>query len=115
MPAANRPLAKPSKIRYFKGKAPELAPSDSESEEDEAVEQERQKAEAERRRKAEKNLVAGGAGRIIKPGQAIGSMKVELKDVKVEGGRVLLGGQKVNVQGTIHVESSSDRADTCCW
>ena len=85
MPAATmkQPLIKPTKIRYFKGKAPDAAPSDSDSDEDEDA-----RPAAPPPVKVDKNIVAGGAGRIVPDGGAI--MKVTLRDVKVEGGRVVL-------------------------
>ena len=80
-------MAAPSKIRYFKGKAPDAALSDSDSDEAE-VEQKPQPT------KTDKRLMAGGAGRVLQEGA---KMKVALRDVKVEGGRVLL--PKVAKQG----------------
>ena len=81
-PRAYRPLAKPSKIRYFKGKAPDAAISSDEDDSDVDV------APPEPV-KLDKTLVAGGAGRIVKEP----AMKVALRDVKVEGGKVLVGGK----------------------
>lgn len=78
---ASKPLARPSKIRYFKGKAPDAAP-DSDSDEDE----EGLKQAAPEPIKIDKNIVAGGAGRVIPDG----GMKIALRDVKIEGGRVVL-------------------------
>ena len=80
--AAKRPLVKPTKIRYFKGKAPDAALSDSDEESDD------ERVIAPEPVKTDKNIVAGGAGRIISDGGA--TMKVALRDVKVEGGRVVL-------------------------
>lgn len=78
----NRAIPKAAKIRYFKGKAPEAARSDDEdSDEDEET------VTAPQPVRVDKSLVAGGAGRIIPEG---GAIKVALRDVKVEGGRVLL-------------------------
>ena len=78
----HRPLNKPPKIRYFKGKAPDAAVSSDEDDSDGEV------APPEPVQ-IDKTLVAGGAGRILKEP----SMKVALRDVKVEGGRVLFGGK----------------------
>ncbi len=84
---ANRPLAKPSKIRYFKGKAPEAALSSDED--DSEVE-----TAPPEPIKVDKDLVAGGAGRIVKEP----AMKLALRDVKVEGGRVMVGGKMGGVK-----------------
>lgn len=92
---ANRPMAKPSKIRYFKGKAPDAARPDSDSEEEE--EEQIKPVRRQEQITIDKTVVAGGAGRVIDYGSAKkgkGSdepkMKVQLRDVKVEGGRVVL-------------------------
>jgi microfibrillar-associated protein 1 len=83
-------VARPSKVRYFKGKAPDAAPdSDSDSDEDEV-------RHAPEPVKVDTSLVAGGAGRIITDASAlaskkgVGEVKVALRDVKIEGGRVVL-------------------------
>jgi microfibrillar-associated protein 1 len=81
------PVVKPAKIRYFKGKAPLLPTSDSDSNDDDNTPAELPKP------RMDKNVVAGGAGRVIPQGTQGGGMKVALRDVKVEGGRVLLGGK----------------------
>jgi microfibrillar-associated protein 1 len=78
---ASKPLAKPSKIRYFKGKAPDAAPESDSDEDDEDL-----KPVAPEPVKIDKNVVAGGAGRVIPEG----GMKIALRDVKIEGGRVVL-------------------------
>lgn len=93
---ANRPLAKPSRTRYFKGKAPEAAPEDSDEDDDDEEDEDEQQRRAKARAKkaaiaaaeAEKkaNLVAGGAGRIIRQGDmAGGQLKMELGGIKVGG------------------------------
>ncbi|WRT64687.1 uncharacterized protein IL334_001621 [Kwoniella shivajii] len=92
-PSASKPMAKPTKMRYFKGKAPDAPPSDSDSDEEE----EDQKQQIKKRHEAtklDKNIVAGGAGRVILPGG--GGMKVELGGVKVgsTNGKILNGGVK---------------------
>ena len=88
-PSRSTTVPKPSKIRYFKGKAPDAAISDSDSDEDEE-----NHAPPETVR-VDKSLVAGGAGKIIPEGGVVRKiveprMKVALRDVKVEGGRVVL-------------------------
>ncbi len=40
--------------------------------------------------KVDESIVAGGAGRIVKEP----AMRLALRDVKVEGGRVLVGGKE---------------------
>ena len=80
--APKRPVVKPTKIRYFKGKAPDAALSDSDEESDE------DRVRVPEPVKVDKSVVAGGAGRIVPDGGA--TMKVALRDVKVEGGRVVL-------------------------
>jgi microfibrillar-associated protein 1 len=104
-----RPLAKPTKIRYFKNKAPDAPPSDSDSDD----EDQQPVAPVV---KIDKSIVAGGAGRIIKPGARNGGlngvgvgMKVELRDVKIEGGRVLLGGQEQVAGEWSSLSSGMDR------
>lgn len=93
---ANRPLAKPSRTRYFKGKAPEAAPVDSDEDDDDDEDEDEQQRRATARAKkaalaaaeAEKkaNLVAGGAGRIIRQGDMqAGQLKMELGGIKVGG------------------------------
>ena len=89
-PARQKPAARPSKVRYFKGKAPDAAPdSDDDSDEDEVL-------QAPEPVKVDRSLVAGGAGRVIPDGSALasqkstGEVKVALRDVKIEGGRVVL-------------------------
>ena len=86
--AVGRPLAKPSKIRYFKGKAPDAVIS---SDDDSDVE-----VAPPEPIKVDENLVAGGAGRIVR--QPAPAMKVALRDVKVEGGRVMMGGKPAGVK-----------------
>ncbi|ORX33934.1 splicing factor, Prp19-binding domain-domain-containing protein [Kockovaella imperatae] len=86
MKTMKQPLVKPSKIRYFKGKAPDAALSGSDSDEDEEDQVSRP---APQPIKIDKNVVAGGAGRIVPDGNVV-KMKVALRDVKVEGGRVVL-------------------------
>jgi microfibrillar-associated protein 1 len=84
---ANRALARPPKVRYFKGKAPDAAVSDESSDEDEDEQQQRQSIKANHRNVApvqDDNLVAGGAGRIFRPA-APQEVKVELTGVKVGG------------------------------
>lgn len=75
---------KPSRTRYFKGKAPELANSDSDSDDDGEI----KRPEPVRR---DENVVAGGAGRLITNkdvrkglGQG-GAVKMSLGDVKIGG------------------------------
>ena len=84
-------MAQPSRTRYFKGKAPELAESDSDEEEDEEVQP--IKPKFKELPKVDRNVVAGGAGRIIPEGGFSGaSMKPkigDLKNAKIDGGRVL--------------------------
>ncbi|RXK40951.1 hypothetical protein M231_01799 [Tremella mesenterica] len=85
---AKRPLVKPPKVRYFKNKPLADVPSDSDESGDEApVQQEPIKVDP--------NLVAGGAGRLItsKDLKSQPQMKVALRDVKVEGGKLLIGGE----------------------
>lgn len=89
-PARQKPAARPAKVRYFKGKAPDAAPdSDDDSDEDEVQ-------QAPEPVKVDRSLVAGGAGRIIPDGGTLasrkgaGEVKVALRDVKIEGGRVVL-------------------------
>jgi microfibrillar-associated protein 1 len=88
---AHRPLVKPPKIRYFKGKAPDALPSSDEDDSD--VE-----APLPEPIKIERDLVAGGAGRIVKEP----AMKVALRDVKVEGGKVLVGGSTGGVKAGMY-------------
>ncbi len=82
-PIIARPLPKPSKIRYFKGKAPEAALS-SDSDDSDAEPPPMEPI------KVDESIVAGGAGRIVKEP----AMRLALRDVKVEGGRVLVGGKE---------------------
>ena len=100
--AANRvrPLNKPAKIRYFKNKAPEVALSSDENDSDVEV------APPEPV-KVDDSIVAGGAGRIIKDGEAV--MKVALKDVKVEGGKVLLGGKTGGIKQGMYLIKDGHR------
>ena len=80
---------KPSKTRYFKGKAPELARSDSESEDDDEAQR-----PAKPVQKRDENIVAGGAGRLItnkdvrKGLGKDGGVKMSLGDVKIGGNAV---------------------------
>ncbi|CAD6570134.1 MAG: hypothetical protein TREMPRED_005606 [Tremellales sp. Tagirdzhanova-0007] len=99
-PRAYRPLAKPSKIRYFKGKAPDAAISSDEDDSDVDV------APPEPV-KLDKTLVAGGAGRIVKEP----AMKVALRDVKVEGGKVLVGGKLGVVKQEDEEDSEEEETD----
>ena len=77
---------KPSRTRYFKGKAPELANSDSDDDSDDDGEIKR--PEPVRR---DENVVAGGAGRLItnkdvrKGLGSGGAVKMSLGDVKIGG------------------------------
>ncbi|OCF32520.1 hypothetical protein I316_05700 [Kwoniella heveanensis BCC8398] len=109
----SKPMAKPAKIRYFKGKAPEAPRSDSESDSDnEDQQQQINRNKRQESSKDEQRYVAGGAGRLYTPGSgapAKQGMKVELRDVKVEGGRVLLGGQKP--EGVKQEESEEEETD----
>ncbi|WVF69706.1 hypothetical protein IAT40_004485 [Kwoniella sp. CBS 6097] len=107
---SSKPIAKPSKIRYFKGKAPEAPQSDSESESDEEDQQTSRKRHEVH--KVDQNFVAGGAGRVYTPGAGaapVQGMKVELRDVKVEGGKVVLGGQTPG--GVKQEESEEEETD----
>lgn len=88
---ANRPLARPSKVRYFKGKPLDEAVSDESSGEEEPQPQQRIKRVAPPVQ--DENVVAGGAGRVIRQGGAVG-MKMDLGGVK-------LGGVKPPVKGEI--------------
>ncbi|WVQ98144.1 hypothetical protein IAU59_005266 [Kwoniella sp. CBS 9459] len=111
---SSKPIAKPSKIRYFKGKAPEAPQSDSDSESDEDDQQQQQTRKQIGRNnavsKVDQHYVAGGAGRVYTPGAAAAQgMKVELRDVKVEGGRVVLGGQQPG--GVKQEESEEEETD----
>ncbi|KAK8847484.1 hypothetical protein IAR55_005342 [Kwoniella newhampshirensis] len=115
--SSSRPMVKPSKIRYFKGKAPTaaIASDEDDSDDDGGAAQARQEAVAlEAKRKAERNMVAGGAGRVLQTGDAatkgskVPKMKLELRDVKVEGGRVVLGGR----DGGVKAEESSEEEET---
>lgn len=72
---ANRPLARPSKVRYFKGKPLDEAVSDESSGEEEPQPQQRVKRVAPPVQ--DENVVAGGAGRVIRQGGAVG-MKMDL-------------------------------------
>jgi hypothetical protein len=84
-------LSKPAKVRYWKGKplGAELDPEDSdedESDEDgqESAVQKRKRLQAqqaaEREARIDKDVVAGGAGRVLRQGPAV---KVDLKGVEV--------------------------------
>lgn len=88
---ANRPLARPSKVRYFKGKPLDEAVSDESSGEEEPQPQQRIKRVAPPVQ--DENVVAGGAGRVIRQGGAVG--------VKMDLGGVKLGGVKPPVKGEI--------------
>ncbi len=91
---ANRPMAAPSKTRYFKGKAPE-AMADSDSDEDEDV----QKPIVKEPIKVDKSLVAGGAGRIITDVSKIRQrpqhmgVKMELGSAKIGTGAPVKAGE----------------------
>lgn len=89
---ANRPIANPSKTRYFKGKAPEAAPeSDSEEEsEDDNVQLTKPKFKAvSKPPPVDESLVAGGAGRIVPDGGVLGKvgMKMDLGGAQIGQGR----------------------------
>ncbi|WOO85041.1 putative protein [Vanrija pseudolonga] len=77
-PAPPRPAVKPQKVRYFKGKPVGAVASDSDSDEEEDVVIPKRTVP-----KIDENLVAGGAGRVIKEGKPI--IKMELGSVKVGG------------------------------
>ena len=79
----NRPVPKPSKIRYFRGKAPTAAAASSDEDDSDA------EVASPEPVKVDRDLVAGGAGRVVREP----AMKVALKDVKVENGRGLMGGK----------------------
>ncbi|WVW78342.1 hypothetical protein I302_100296 [Kwoniella bestiolae CBS 10118] len=104
-PAISKPVPKPSKIRYFKGKAPDAPPSDSDSDEDDDGQQQ-QHQQIKKRHEAtqiDRNYVAGGAGRVIMPG---GGVKMELGSVKVGGTKMPLG-----KDGGVKEESSEEETD----
>ncbi|WWC68035.1 uncharacterized protein I206_101954 [Kwoniella pini CBS 10737] len=100
-PSTAKPVAKPSKIRYFKGKAPDAPASDSDSDEDEE-EQKQQVKKKSQSAKIDRSYVAGGAGRVIPSG---GAVKMELGSVKV-GGKGPLGSN-----GGVKEESSEEETD----
>ncbi|WWD00695.1 hypothetical protein V866_007630 [Kwoniella sp. B9012] len=103
-PAISKPAPKPTKIRYFKGKAPDAPPSDSESDDDEEEQQQQQQIKKRHEAtKIDKNYVAGGAGRVIMPG---GGVKMELGSVKVGGTKMPLG-----KDGGVKEESSEEETD----
>jgi microfibrillar-associated protein 1 len=95
-------MAQPSKTRYFKGKAPEaLADSDSDSDE----EDDRKPVVAEAS-KIDKNIVAGGAGRVITDVSTIrqkivpGAVKMELGSAKIGTGKPPV---KAGVSGILYI------------
>lgn len=91
-PAAPRP--KPVKQRYFPGRAPQGAPVDADSDSDD--DEEEQVSIQPKRAAPDENSVAGGAGRVVQigsDGKPKTQMKLALRDVKVENGKVLLGGE----------------------
>lgn len=93
-PGTNKPLTKAPKVRYFKGKAPDAAPSDSDSDNEDEV-----KPQQLELKKVDDRIVAGGAGRVIQQGdESLPKMKLKLGDVKVEGGKVLIGGKVPQVK-----------------
>ncbi|WWD21575.1 hypothetical protein CI109_106061 [Kwoniella shandongensis] len=113
-------MVKPAKIRYFKGKAPTAAISSDESDDEDdeeaaAKENERQRRAQEAKRERERNLVAGGAGVVLQTGEGAGKkvpkMKLELRDVKVEGGRVVLGGKDGGVKAESSEEEETDEEE----
>lgn len=86
---ANRPLVAPTKQRYFKGKAPEAAFSDSDDSGDDGEDVQTQNKSKARSAlpkppppPKDESLVAGGAGRVIK---LDGGVKMNLGGVKVGG------------------------------
>lgn len=109
MPAA--PLVpKPQAQRYRRGKLPNGAPIPSDESSDDEEEQQQQPIRAARRTYADderEGIVAGGAGKIIRPGNDLVSsvkaasgagkkgIQVALRDVKVEDdGALLIGGKR---------------------
>jgi hypothetical protein len=92
MPVAPPPRAKPAKIRYFPGRAPQGAPATSDTDSDDEEDEQIVKPTPA---KHDDSSVAGGAGRVVQIGEmaAKGTMKLALRDVKVENGRVLIGGE----------------------
>ncbi|RSH92283.1 hypothetical protein EHS25_008698 [Saitozyma podzolica] len=98
---ANRPLARPSKVRYFKGKPLDEAVSDESSGEEEPQPQQRIKRVAPPVQ--DEDVVAGGAGRVIRQGGAVG-MKMDLGGVK-------LGGVKPPVKEEEEEESEEEESE----
>ncbi|KAK4684965.1 microfibrillar-associated protein 1, partial [Tremellales sp. Uapishka_1] len=102
-PPVKTPAVRAPKVRYYKGKAPDRPThSDSDSDDEEHI------AVAEPV-KVDKRVVAGGAGRIIQQGDEKPKMKLALRDVKVQSGKVLIGGQVPGAKGA--EEESSEEED----
>ncbi|KAL7420062.1 hypothetical protein Q5752_005027 [Cryptotrichosporon argae] len=99
------PAQKQEKVRYFKGKPIGGPAPDSDSDSDDAAPEPPLKGRAPAAPKQDPRLVAGGAGRVI--GDAKG-IKLQLRDVKVEGGRVVLGGVHGGVKHDVDEESSEE-------
>lgn len=79
--AGAKPLTKVVKTRYFKGKPGAEVDSESESEGDEPILEIKRSAAP----KFDANIVAGGAGRVLKTDDKP-VIKMELGSVKLEGG-----------------------------
>lgn len=96
---ANRPMAQPSKTRYFKGKAPELAPeSDSDEDNDDQEEIQLTKPKFKAATKVlpiDPSLVAGGAGRVITDVGGIGKAGTGGIGMKMELGGAKIGGPQI--------------------
>ncbi|WVR04693.1 hypothetical protein IAU60_001704 [Kwoniella sp. DSM 27419] len=114
-PANPKPVAKPSQIRYFKGKAPDAPASDSDSDEegDEQIQTIKKRHEAP---KVDPGLVAGGAGKVWTPrmpasGAGGAGIKVELGDVKVGGGRGLSAGDAAARAAESGEDESEDESE----
>ncbi|WVO16604.1 hypothetical protein L204_104283 [Cryptococcus depauperatus] len=104
---------KPSKIRYFKGKAPtalSASESDEESEEEEVKPQKRQLKQIQ----TDKNVVAGGAGRVITDVRELskakthGTITMDLQAVQV-GRKVGDGGVKEESSGEEESELEDEK------
>lgn len=90
MPAPQAPRAKPAKVRYFKGKpGGAVADSDSDSGEDETIPLRTTKQVV-----SDPSIVAGGAGRVIRPEtlkDVKPKIKMDLGSVKIPDGGVSRG------------------------
>ncbi|WVQ75954.1 hypothetical protein IAR50_005590 [Cryptococcus sp. DSM 104548] len=99
---------KPPKTRYFKGKAPNAAASESESDEDDQEEVDFRQQNRNKITRLDPNTVAGGAGRVI-------SDVREISTKKNKGMEINLGGAKIGRgvgDGGVKLEESSGEEES---